>query len=164
MYTMHTCASFERSCRPSTWKQWPLTHEVGWLVNWYQDPSLFVAWGRVKPEVWKLPVCRSPPLPDGVGRRRLAALSGLPDSAARRQNFFGSYCNSGDGPLRNIGHMWLWNIHLKSEKPSTAMVWNKCFSVTKTRGNYHRLCSEIKGNIVIKNISLPVLAYGHPLT
>ena len=37
-------------------------------------------------------VCRSPPLPDGVGRRRLAALSGLPDSAARRQNFFGSYC------------------------------------------------------------------------
>ena len=37
-------------------------------------------------------VCRSPPLPDGVGRRRLAALSGLPDSAARRQIFFGSYC------------------------------------------------------------------------
>ena len=37
-------------------------------------------------------VCRSPPLPDGVGRRRLAVLSGLPDSAARRQNFFGSYC------------------------------------------------------------------------
>ena len=32
-------------------------------------------------------VCRSPPLPDGVGRRRLAALSGLPDSAARRQIF-----------------------------------------------------------------------------
>ena len=39
-------------------------------------------------------VCRSPPLPDGVGRRRLASLSGLPDSAARRQNFFGSYCTS----------------------------------------------------------------------
>ena len=37
-------------------------------------------------------VCRSLPLPDGVGRRRLAALSGLPDSAARRQIFFGSYC------------------------------------------------------------------------
>ena len=37
-------------------------------------------------------VCRSPPLPDGVGRRRLAALSGPPDSAARRQIFFGSYC------------------------------------------------------------------------
>ena len=37
-------------------------------------------------------VWRSPPLPDGVGRRRLEALSGLPDSAARRQNFFGSYC------------------------------------------------------------------------
>ena len=37
-------------------------------------------------------VCRSPPLPDGVGRRRLAALSGLPHSAARRQFFFGSYC------------------------------------------------------------------------
>ena len=37
-------------------------------------------------------VCRSPPLPDGVGRRRLAALSGLADSAARRQIFFGSYC------------------------------------------------------------------------
>ena len=37
-------------------------------------------------------VCRSPPLPDGLGRRRLAALSGLPDSAARRQNFFGLYC------------------------------------------------------------------------
>ena len=32
-------------------------------------------------------VCRSPPLPDGVGRRRLAALSGLSHSAARRQNF-----------------------------------------------------------------------------
>ena len=37
-------------------------------------------------------VWRSPPLPDGVGRRRLAALSGLPDSAAWRQNFFGLYC------------------------------------------------------------------------
>ena len=32
-------------------------------------------------------VCRSPPLPDGVGRRRQAALSGLPHSAARRQFF-----------------------------------------------------------------------------
>ena len=38
-------------------------------------------------------VCRSPPLPDEVGRRRLAALSGLRHSAARRQFFFGSYCN-----------------------------------------------------------------------
>ena len=37
-------------------------------------------------------VCRSPPLPDGIGRRRLAALSGLPDSATRRQIFFCSYC------------------------------------------------------------------------
>ena len=40
-------------------------------------------------------ICRSPPLPHGIGRRRLAALSGLPDSAARRQNFFGSYCIKG---------------------------------------------------------------------
>ena len=37
-------------------------------------------------------VCCSPVLQDGVGRRRLASLSGLPDSAARRPNFFGSYC------------------------------------------------------------------------
>ena len=39
-------------------------------------------------------VCRSPPLPEGVGRRQLAALSGLPDSSARRQIFFGSCCNT----------------------------------------------------------------------
>ena len=37
-------------------------------------------------------VCCSLPLPDGIGRRRLAPLSGLLHSAAWRQNFFGSYC------------------------------------------------------------------------
>ena len=55
-------------------------------------------------------VCRSPPLPDGVGRRRLAALSGLPDSAARRQNFFGSYCITNFIVSCNDLSLWLWFI------------------------------------------------------
>ena len=41
--------------------------------------------------------CRSPPLWTGDGGRRLAALSGLPHSAARRQFFFGSHCTRQHG-------------------------------------------------------------------
>ena len=39
----------------STWWWQLVTRARGWLISWYPDPSLFVAWGRVQPEVWKLP-------------------------------------------------------------------------------------------------------------
>ena len=44
-------------------------------------------------------LCRSLPLRAGAGRRRLAALSGLPPSATRQQIFWSSYCN----PQRIVG-------------------------------------------------------------
>ena len=55
MCTMHTRASFGRSCRLSTWWWQLVTRARGWLISWYPDPSLFVAWGPVQTEVWKLP-------------------------------------------------------------------------------------------------------------
>ena len=59
-------------------------------------------------------VCRSPALPDGVGRRRLAALSGLPHSVAPRQIFFWLVLYRG---CKIPTFAWPWKINFKILAP-----------------------------------------------
>ena len=63
-------------------------------------------------------VCRSPPLPDGVGRRRLVALSGLPDSAARRQHFFWLVLYQLE---TGRGSQWIQTVTLQTHVPCVLM-------------------------------------------